>query len=89
MALELNIASSSFGLPLHTAYARITNVHADKERVRVIVSVYATAAARQADARPVEQKVYTFKMVELKGELFPALYSALKALPEYAGATDV
>lgn len=89
MALQINIAKSDLGIALPAAYARIINVHSDKTNVRVVVAIYFNAAARGDEARPVEQRLYTFKLADLKGDLFPAVYAALKALPDFAGALDV
>lgn len=89
MALELNIAQSELGIPFPNAYVRVGNVTLDKEKARVMLVTYANADARQADARPISQAILTFNTPGLTGDILPAVYGAIKALPEFAGALDV
>jgi len=88
MALLLDLKTSPVGLPLPTAYVRVSEVHVDKEKAQVQVMTFANEAARQATARPVIFATHTFETAKLTGDLFPAVYAALKALPEYEGAKD-
>lgn len=88
MALQIALAATPFGPPAPAAYVKVANVAVDKEAVRAFVAVYFDAAARQADARPLDQKLHVLKTADLTGDILPAVYAALKALPEYASATD-
>lgn len=88
MALQVNLASTSFGVPAPAAYVRVADAMMDKFMVHVSVLVYFDAASRENDKQPLDQKRYALPVGELTGDIFPAIYSALKALPEYAGAVD-
>lgn len=88
MALKLNLAQTPIGIALPEAYARISNYDGSKSELLVRVAVYATADARGADARPIESRQHSLDPATLSGPLMPALYDALKTLPEYAGAMD-
>jgi hypothetical protein len=87
MALLLNMATSPLGIGFPTAYARVARVSGDKNTSMVQVEIHANEAARLADARPIETRFHTFPM-PATSPLYPTLYNALKALPEYAGAVD-
>jgi hypothetical protein len=87
MALQLSLAMSSVGIAFPAAYARVTTVSGDKNQANVMVEIHATEAARQAGARPVETRFHTFPM-PATSPLYPAIYGALKLLPEYSGAVD-
>jgi hypothetical protein len=87
MALQLSLATSSVGIAFPTAYVRVTTVSGDKNQANVMVEIYATEAARQAGARPIETRFHTLPMPATM-PLYPTIYTALKALPEYAGAVD-
>ena len=88
MALEINIAESSIGVPFPTAYARIFDVQGDKESLRVNVDIFATEEARQANAQPIGRESFHIGVAELSGDLFPALYGWIKETPQFAGAED-
>jgi hypothetical protein len=87
MALLLNMTTSPLGVGFPTAYARIARVSGDKNTSMVQVEIHASEAARFADARPIELRVHRLSMPH-DAPLYPTLYNALKALPEYAGAVD-
>lgn len=90
MALQVNLPTTSIGIPCPEAYARITDVYGDKNDVRIMVSIYANAAAREANAQPVWQESHHVAVAELPGDLFPAMYEWLKANVElFADALDV
>lgn len=88
MALSLNISASPIGLALPAAYARILSAQVTKDLAHVVVLFYATEAARQNGARPVDERLFVFTTASLSGDILPAAYAALKALPEFAGAQD-
>lgn len=71
-----------------TAYARILVSRAMADTSYICVSWYADEAARFAGTDPVKLAEFTTKTSDLKGDYFPAVYSFLKSLPEFAGATD-
>lgn len=88
MALLLDLKTSPIGLPLPEAYARVSEISANKEKVQVQVLTFATEEARKSMGRPVIFATHSFDTATLTGDLFPAVYAALKALPEYEGAKD-
>jgi CO/xanthine dehydrogenase Mo-binding subunit len=88
MALLLNMDTSSLGASFPQAYARIARVSGDKNTSMVQVEIHANQAARLLEARPIELRVHRLEMPH-DVPLYPTLYGALKALPEYAGAVDV
>jgi hypothetical protein len=69
------------------SYARLSVVTSVKEEWNIIVNFYADATARAQEAAPVLQKVYT--TTPLEGTLWPACYTYLKTLPDFAGWVDV
>lgn len=70
------------------AYARLLTVRALSGESYLLVSWYADEAARFADAQPVKLYEYSLPTADLKGDVYPAAYAYLKALPEFAGAAD-
>ena len=87
MALQLSMPTSPLGVGFPAAYARVSSVSGDKNRARVMVEIHANEAARQAGARFIETRIHIFPM-PADAPLYPAVYGALKLLPEYAGAVD-
>ena len=87
MALQLSMPTSSLGVGFPAAYARIARASGDKNSARVMVEIHADEAARQAGARPIETRLHAFPM-PADAPLYPAVYGALRLLPEYAGAVD-
>lgn len=71
-----------------TAYARVlvSRAHADKSYI--CVCWYADEAARFAGTDPVKVFEFVAPTSALVGDYFPAVYSYLKTLPEFEGATD-
>lgn len=88
MALEIALPQSSFGMSVSNAYLKISNVNLTKDHAQVLVDIFFDAAARTAEARPVEQRMHHIPTADLLGDIFPAVYGALKALPEYENAVD-
>jgi hypothetical protein len=62
-------------------------VSGDKNQARVLVEIHANGAARIAGARPIETRFHVLPM-PATSPLYPAIYDALKLLPEYADAVD-
>lgn len=91
MALVIDLAETSIGIPIPASYARITLLRADKEGLLLQVSHYASAAARAAEASPVYDRVFMAPTAELQPGPTPLAigYEWLKAQPEYIGAQDV
>lgn len=87
MALQLSMPTSPLGIGFPSAYARIARVSGDKNSARAMIEIHANEAARQAGAQPIETRIHTSPMPS-DAPLYPTLYSALKLLPEYAGAVD-
>jgi hypothetical protein len=52
-----------------------------------VVEVYASEQARNSNARPIDIRTHQLPMTH-DAPLYPTIYGALKALPEYAGAVD-
>ena len=86
MALKISIANSSVGVPFTEAYARITNIHGNKDQVQYQVSVSANAEARQANAQEVAQHAYY--CATPTGNLMDGLYADLKLQAGFENAED-
>lgn len=87
MALMLNLPTSPLGVGFPAAYARIASVAGDKIGITAVVEVHANEAARHGGARPIDMRLHSLPLPS-DAPLYPAVYGALKALPEYAGAVD-
>jgi hypothetical protein len=87
MALLLNLSTSPLGVGFPTAYARVARISGDKNSTVVVVEVYASEQARNSNARPIDIRTHQLPMTH-DAPLYPTIYGALKALPEYAGAVD-
>lgn len=87
MALKISIPTSNVGVPFADAYARITNIFANKDQTQYQVAVYATEDARQANAQDVQQ--HAFYCATPRGiDLMDGLYADLKTQPGFEGAVD-
>jgi hypothetical protein len=86
MALKISIPTSSVGVPFTEAYARITNIFANKDQTQYQVAVYATADARQANAQDVAQ--HAFYCATPQGNIMEGLYADLKTQPGFENAED-
>jgi hypothetical protein len=86
MALKISIPTSSVGVPFTDAYARITNIFANKDQCQYQVAVYATEDARQANAQDVAQ--HAFYCATPQGNIMQCLYADLKTQPGFVGAED-
>lgn len=86
MALKISIPTSNVGVPFAEAYARITNIHGNKDQVQYQVSVSANAEARQANAQEVAQHAYYCAMPT--GNLMDGLYADLKLQAGFENAQD-
>lgn len=86
MALKISISTSSVGVPFTDAYARITNIHANKDQCQYQVSVSASADARQANAQEVAS--HAFYCATPTDNLMENLYADLKNQVGFENATD-
>ena len=86
MALKISIPTSNVGIPFAEAYARITNIFANKDQCQYQVSVSANADARQANAQEVAQ--HAFYCATPKGNLMDGLYADLKQQVGFENAED-
>lgn len=86
MALKLSISNSNVGVPFPDAYARITNIMANKDHCQYQVTVNATAAAREANAQDVA--THAFFCSTPQGNLMEELYADLKTQPGFEDAVD-
>ena len=89
MALLISAVNNTNGQTEAAAYARITNFFGTKDQIQVQVEVHATEEARQAGWPSVAQHAHYINVSDLQGDLIPAIYSVLKTLTPYAGATDI
>lgn len=90
MALQLSMQVKRIGADFPVAYAKIARVTADKTTTRLDVEVYASAAARTAGSQPLETiNVRMATPTSINGSIFSHLYGLVKALPAFAGSTDV
>ena len=88
MALQLNLASTQFGVPAPQAYARITNFFGTKDNIQVQVAIHYDENARQTGMATVREDAHYIAIEDLKGDLIPAIYSVLKTFEQYKGAED-
>lgn len=86
MALKLSITTSNVGVPFAQAYARVTNIHGNKDQVQYQVSVSANADARQANAQEVAQ--HAFYCPTPTDNLMTSLYADLKTQVGFEAAVD-
>ena len=89
MALQINLASTQFGVPAPQAYARVTNYFGTKDNLQVQVAIHYNADARHANMATVLEHAHYINIADLKGDLLPAIYGVLKTFSQYAGSTDV
>ena len=89
MALQLQITNTEVGASFDAAYAKIIAFHGENvpdQIVEIVVDFYASSAAREANARPVQRLPYHTTLPS--GDLMAGLYAYLKSLPEFASAVD-
>lgn len=86
MALKISIQTSDIGVPFLEAYARITNIHGNKDQVQYQVYVSANADARHANAQGVAQ--HAFYCATPQGNLMEGLYADLKQQVGFENAED-
>jgi hypothetical protein len=89
MALQLNLASTQFGVPAPQAYARITNFFGSKDSIQVQVAIHYDANARNENMATVMEHAHYINLEDLKGDLIPAIYGVLKTFSQYEGAIDI
>jgi hypothetical protein len=86
MALKISISTSNVGVPFTEAYARITNIHGNKDQCQYQVSVSANADARQANAQEVAS--HAFYCATPADNLMASLYADLKNQVGFENAID-
>ncbi len=86
MALKISIPISNVGVPFTEAYARITNIFANKDQCQYQVSVSANADARHANAQEVAS--HAFYCATPQGNLMDGLYADLKQQVGFENAED-
>jgi hypothetical protein len=86
MALKISIPTSNVGVAFTEAYARITNIFANKDQTQYQVAVYATEDARQANAQDVAQ--HAFYCATPQGNIMEGLYADLKTQPGFENTED-
>jgi len=86
VALKLSITTSNVGVSFAQAYARITNIHGNKDQVQYQVSVSANTDARQANAQEVAQ--HAFYCPTPTDNLMASLYADLKTQVGFEAAVD-
>jgi hypothetical protein len=92
MALQqpLLAADTLVGFDYPASYVKVEFVRAFKSTSLIWVNWYADGQARADLKQPVKQKEYTAPTADLVGaNIIAASYEWLKALPEFANATDV
>jgi len=88
MALKIAISESSVGVGFTEAYARVTDIFANKNQIQYQVGVWASQDARNLEAQMVAQHAYY--MATPQGEdWFPAIYADLKQQVGFENAEDV
>jgi len=88
MALQLNLASTQFGVPAPQAYARITNFFGTKDNIQVQVAIHYDQAARESNMATVLEHAHYIAVQDIKGDIIPAIYGVLKTFEQYKGAED-
>ena len=86
MALQINKAAEH-GFTASSAYVKISKFIGDKENVTFMIDYFYDEQARIDGKPPFGSGSY--KMVTPTTDLLPALYTYLKTLDEFSGATDV
>jgi hypothetical protein len=88
MALEISI-KTPFGITATNAYVKITNFFGTKDQIQVTVAIYFSKETRESGHAPIQEVNYWLPIDVVSGNLLPAIYLALKSLPEYSLAIDV
>jgi len=88
MALQLNLASTQFGVPAPQAYARVTNFFGTKDNIQVQVAIHYNQAARESNMATVLEHAHYIAVQDIKGDIIPAIYGVLKTFEQYKGAED-
>jgi len=87
MALKLAM-QTEFGIDAPNAYIKIENIYGNKEQLQIQFVVYYDENARKENMTVIKQDTVFVPTNELKGDIFPAAYKALKAMADYQGAVD-
>lgn len=88
MALQINLASTQFGIPAPQAYLKIASYVGTKDQIQVQVAIYFNEDARQNDMVTIHDDNHQIAIEDLKGDLIPAIYGVLKTLSAYEGSID-
>lgn len=88
MALKLAM-NTEFGINAPNAYIKIQNIYGSKDQLQIQLVVYYDENARKENMTIIKQDNVSISTNELKGDIFPAAYNALKIMPDYKDAVDV
>lgn len=89
LLVSLTADDTSIGVAFPEAYAKIGDYFGNKQTIQYQVAVWADAQARIDGKAPVRQDAYYVEMVDVQGDLMPALYANLKTIPPYDTGVDV
>lgn len=89
LLVSLSADENSIGIALPEAYAKIGDYFGNKQTIQYQVTVWADAQARIDNKAPVRQDAYYVEMIDVQGDLMPALYANLKTIPPYDTGVDV
>jgi hypothetical protein len=87
MALQLAM-NTEFGVNAPNAYIKIENIYGNKDQLQVQLIVYYDENARKEGMTAIKQDNISIPTDELKGDIFPAAYEALKTMADYKDAVD-
>lgn len=93
MALEKSITLENYGLELPNSYHKIDSIRIEGDRVDFLIKVYASKAARDQNANPLELYPYSVDFARLHqhhagDNIIAKLYDYVKVTnPDYQTAT--
>jgi hypothetical protein len=90
MALIVDLATTPYGIPAPNAYARISQLHVDKDGMSMQVLHYASEQAAHAGAVPLLSRTEYAPSSELHAGMNPLAigYAWLKNQPGYIDSRD-
>lgn len=88
MAISLNLATTDIGITVNNAYGKVALLRVDPQQTLIQVVFYGSAEARQANAQPISNTTLFAPTADLTGDIYPAVYTWLKAQNQFANAQD-